>query len=172
MTVWCAYSIKRNRPQLIRCFFLPAEKSRYQVSCLFKVFLLSWVGAKGDKWGLNNLFACVYSEVPSHEKAVILWLYHSAAALHFKIHFLLFLNLEWLLVKCKSEAAQVPNHFRKNNMKWHFSSVRTAVGRRRAPPLGREWARANRLFSRRKKLTLCNWGALQIQPWLQARRTK
>lgn len=49
MTVWCARFIKRNRPQLIRCFFLPAVKSRDQVSCFFEVFLLSRFGGRGDK---------------------------------------------------------------------------------------------------------------------------
>lgn len=71
--------------QEISCFFLPAVKFRDQASCFFEGFLLSWSGARGDKWELS----IAYSSGFTLECLLMKWLlfttvYHSAAGSHFK----------------------------------------------------------------------------------------
>lgn len=88
--------------------------------------------------------------------------------------FLLSLNQEWLFVKHKSESAQVPTHFRKNNMKWHFFfKCLMCCSKKGNFTWGEDSGRrANSIFSWRKKTTLGKWETLQSKLLLQASGNK
>lgn len=148
MTIWYAYFIKRNR--------LPINSVSLSICCETQRpgFLLLWsvpsplLLVRGGRQGLgtSDLGGFPMQCLAFHGTAVLLCRCSTGGQLHTLIwcnrsdfSLLMFLTQEWLFVKCKREAAQVPNNFRKNNMKWHVSNVGCAQ-RIRITSLGRrEW---------------------------------